>query len=453
MSPLTLRRYRAERLLRRDFREQRGKVLTIVRGRLRAHGVQLGESDLEECYAAAWQGLYASVLAGEDVANPTGWLALVCFRRAIDEHRSRRGARERLDNEDDAAAAAAVEPDLAGELDDRVRLRQTFEGLRMRLNRRECEAATLCYVQGLSRAEAATRMGISELRMRKLMEGAAGRPGVAGVVAELLESIRAGAFCEEHASLMRGLAFGILAPDGERYRLAQLHRRECPACRAYVVSLRGLAAALPPLYLPPGGLGAARGAGVGARAGAGVGARAGAGVGARAGAGVGARAGAAGIRASGGARAGSPLVAKLAVGCVLVVVGGSGLVFAGGAPHRRRPPRWPSQPAEERSVAAHLPAARRGPVGPLKAKRSSTARGRPRRNVGSTVPGTAGTTMAGTTAGTASGSGRVAATAGTATRQTAGISPEFSPEHRSAPAFGTGPPTSTTGAAREFGVR
>lgn len=49
---------------------------------------------------------------------------------------------------------------------------------------------------------------------------------------------------------MRGLAFGLLDPDGERYRLAVLHRRECPSCRAYVASLRGLAAVLPPISVP-----------------------------------------------------------------------------------------------------------------------------------------------------------------------------------------------------------
>ena len=90
-------------------------------------------------------------------------------------------------------------------------------------------------------------MGISESRMRKLMEGPGpGRPGVAGKVGELVETIRGGGWCEEQGSLMRGFAFGILDPQGERYRLALAHQRECPACRAYVLSLRGLAAVLPP---------------------------------------------------------------------------------------------------------------------------------------------------------------------------------------------------------------
>ncbi|HWX46124.1 MAG TPA: hypothetical protein VNY52_12485, partial [Solirubrobacteraceae bacterium] len=153
----------------------------------------------------------------------------------------------------DPLEQAAAEPDLAAALDDRARLRQLFEALRGRLNARECEAASLCYLQGLTRAQAAQRMGISAARMGKLMEGAGpGRPGVAGKVGQLLEAIRGGEWCEQQSSLMRGFAFGILDPRGERYRLARLHQRECPACRAYILSLRGLAAVLPPLPLPWG---------------------------------------------------------------------------------------------------------------------------------------------------------------------------------------------------------
>jgi RNA polymerase sigma factor (sigma-70 family) len=314
MSPLTVRRYRAERLLRKEFEGLRGRVMGTVRGRLRASGVTLDPSDLEACYAQAWQGLYAAMLAGDEIANPTGWLALVTYRRAIEEHRSRRriyptsgvGESDQLHGgHDDAEAWGALERDFASELDDRIRLRQVFEGLRGRLSAREQEAAALCYLQGLSRAEAAERMGISESRMRKLMEGqGAGRPGVAGKVGELVETIRGGGWCEEQGSLMRGLAFGILDPEGERYRLALAHRRECPACRAYIVSLRGLAAVLPlPVFLP-GVLGAGALAGTGAGVGASAGAQAGAGAGASAGAQAGSGIGGA-LTASGTAGAGA----------------------------------------------------------------------------------------------------------------------------------------------------
>jgi DNA-directed RNA polymerase specialized sigma24 family protein len=263
MSPLSLRRYRAERLLREEFEGLRAKVLATVRRRLGAMGVILDAGDLEACYAQAWQGLYAAVLAGQEIANPTGWLVLVTFRRAIEDHRSSHVERRAVDVEADEQG---LEPDLASQMDDHRRLRQVFEALRERLSERECQAASLCYLQGLSRAEAAASMGISETRMRKLMDGdGSGRSGVAAKMGELLSIIRTGGWCEERSSLMRGFAFGILDPEGERYQLALIHQRECPACRAYVASLRGLAAILPPVFLR-GGIGAGvagAGAGVG----------------------------------------------------------------------------------------------------------------------------------------------------------------------------------------------
>jgi DNA-directed RNA polymerase specialized sigma24 family protein len=337
VSPLTVRRYRAERMLRKEFEGLRGRVMGMVRGRLRASGVSLDASDLEACYAQAWQGLYAAMLAGEEIANPTGWLALVTYRRAIEEHRSRRrsyptegvGAPDGPRGGYGGGESEPVqERDFAEELDDRIRLRQVFEGLRGRLGERELQAAALCYLQGLSRAEAAARMGISEQRMRKLMEGPGpGRPGVAGKVGELLETVRGGGWCEEQGSLMRGLAFGILDPEGERYRLAMAHKSECPACRAYILSLRGLAAVLPVPFLP-GLLGAGALAGI-AGAGAGVGSGVGAGSGAGA-AGTGAGAGAAGAGA--GAQVGSGIGALSASGAAGAGAGAAsgGWLLAGG---------------------------------------------------------------------------------------------------------------------------
>jgi RNA polymerase sigma factor (sigma-70 family) len=246
-----LQRYRAERLLRKGFGELRSKVLAIVRSRLRAKGLTLDRSDLEACYAQAWHGLYAAVLDGETVESPEAWLVLVTFRRALDDLRS--ASRARPGERDDVATLAAdavAEPDIAADIDDRARLRSVFEAIRSRLSTRECEAASLCYLQGLSRAEAAARIGISERRMQKLMEGSGGTAtGVAGKVGELLATIQAGGWCEQQSSLIRAYAFGILDRDGERHALAVAHTRECPACRAHVAALRGLASVLPPLPL------------------------------------------------------------------------------------------------------------------------------------------------------------------------------------------------------------
>jgi DNA-directed RNA polymerase specialized sigma24 family protein len=357
MSPPPVLRYRVELLVRKEFKAMSPKVLGAVRGRLRASGVSLDVSDLEACYAHAWQGLHTDLLAGKEIENREGWLVTVTFRRAIDEHRSRRrsyptqgvGESDGFHGGHGAGGAEgtlehAIEHDFAGELDNRIRLRQLFEGLRGRLSAREQEAATFCYLQGMSRSEAAARMGISEARMRKLMEGpGAGRPGVAGKVGELIEAIRGGSWCEEQGSLMRGYAFGVLDPEGERYRLALAHQSECPACRAYIRSLRGLAEVLPPLpalmHWVLGG--AAAGAGAGAHAsaghasaGAGGGASAGVGAGGGAGAGVGVASagGAAGATAGGGwLFAGGGIGAKLAVGCLVAALG-AGCVALTGTP-------------------------------------------------------------------------------------------------------------------------
>ncbi len=218
----------------------------------------------------AWHGLYATVLEGERVENPSAWLVLVTFRRAIDEHRAagRAGVLGLEEIGSYPSRFDATRTDLAAELDDRARLRHIFEALRSRLSARECEAASLCYLQGLSRAEAAERMGLGEARMRKLMEGAgAGRPGVAGKVGELLETIKAGGWCEQQSSLMRAYAFGILEPGGERHALAMAHCRECPACRAHVASLRGLASVLPLPLISPLALAGASGGGASAAGG------------------------------------------------------------------------------------------------------------------------------------------------------------------------------------------
>jgi DNA-directed RNA polymerase specialized sigma24 family protein len=341
VSPLSLRRYRAERLLRREFETLRCRVIGAVDRRLRASGPGLDRCDLEACYAAAWQGLYMTTLAGTEVENPAGWLVLVTFRRAVEERRARMRAHRDGQRMPDAARDArgetraavppALERDLAAELDQRVRLRQLFEGLRGRLSAREREAAVLCYLQGLTRAEAAARMGVSDARMRKLMEGrGAGSPGVAGKVGVLVASVRDGRWCEEQGSLMRALAFGVLEPRGERHRLALAHALGCPACRSYVASLRGLAAVLPPVLAPWGAAAASLGGGIGGAASTPAVAGAGAGAGAAGG----------GWLLTGGAVGG-----KLALGCLVALGVGAGCAVIEGrvvipAPSHRRAGAW-----------------------------------------------------------------------------------------------------------------
>lgn len=378
MSPAILRRYRAERLLRRDFQGLRGQVLGTVSGRLRAGGLSLDGSDLEACYAQAWQGLYAATLDGEEIDNARAWLVLVTYRRAIEELRARRDRDAELEDE------PAHEPGLERAIDDRERLRELMEGMRAQLDVREREAAALCYLQGYSRSQAAARMGISETRMRKVMEGSGrGEKGVSGKVGAIVETIRQGAFCEEQGSLMRALAFGVLDPEGERHRLAMLHHRRCPACRRYVASLRGAAAVLPPVLTLPGhGAGGLAGlAGLGHHGAAGL-SGSGSGAGAGAGAPVGAL-GASAVAGGGGAAGGSwllggaPLGAKLAVGCLLALGVGAGCVALQepGTAHGRRRVEHARRPGPARSVAtASSASVALAPAGPAPAGEGARAK-------------------------------------------------------------------------------
>jgi RNA polymerase sigma factor (sigma-70 family) len=341
MGSMLLYRFRAERLLQEEFESLRAGVTGNVAARLRAAGVQLDACDLDACYATAWQGLYTAMLDGQQISSPAGWLVLVTHRRALDEHRARR----RFDYTPLEDHGERDSSDLAAELDDRTRLRQLLEALYVRLSAREREAATLCYLQGLSRAEAAAQMGISDSRMRKLMEGrGSARPGVCAKLGALVQTIESGRWCEQQGSLMRGFAYGILDPQGERYRLARVHHAGCPSCRAYVLSLRGLAAVLPPVpamlhWMLGAGAAAGAGAGVGAGGGSGVGAGAtsGAGVSGAGGAALSAS-GAAGVGAAGSSwwLAGGPVGAKLAVGCLLALGVGAGCVALEGHSHGGR---------------------------------------------------------------------------------------------------------------------
>jgi RNA polymerase sigma factor (sigma-70 family) len=380
MSPAILRRYRAERMLQRDFQALRNRVLGSVSARLRSSGLTLDRGDLEASYAAAWQGLYTAALEGEEIDNAQAWLVLVTYRRAIEELRSRRDHDARIEGE------GTHEPGFESAIDDRERLRQLMEGMRGRLGVREREAAALCYLQGYSRAQAAARMGISEARMRKVMEGSGrGDAGVAGKVGAIVETIQQGAFCEQQGSLMRALAFGVLDPDGERHRLAMLHHRRCPACRRYVASLRGAAAVLPPVLTLPGhGAGGLAGlAGLGHHGAAGL---SGSGMGAGSGASTGAL-GASAVAGGGGAAGGSwllggaPLGAKLAVGCLLALGVGAGCValqVPGSAQHGHRIEHarraGPTRAATASTARVLLPPASTAPVRDSSRGRTTVAR-------------------------------------------------------------------------------
>jgi DNA-directed RNA polymerase specialized sigma24 family protein len=256
---------RADRTIERDYTELRGPVLRALRGKLRARGVDVDPADLDGFYNQAWHALYEKLREGEAVENPTAFLTQVAFFRAIDDYRQLHVDRRAGDDAlpPDGLDGLATEPDLASALDDTRSLQAFIEGMKDRLTPTECSAATLCYLHGMTRPEAAEALGVSPKRMQKIMDGVSKKVGV------LTEEIQAGRWCESRTSLMKAYALGLLDPAGERHVLAAAHLRECSACRRYVLSLRGLGAIAPPVALP---LVVVAGATGGAAAGGGAGA-------------------------------------------------------------------------------------------------------------------------------------------------------------------------------------
>ena len=218
----------------------------------------LDESDLEACYAQAWQGLYSGVLEGQEIANPAGWLALVTYRRAIDEHRAR------------AAPGASASPARRGTAQARTAARREPRLPARRRARRSRPAAPA--VRGAARAaQRARARGRGALlpagplaRRGRGADGCErgahaqadggsrrGRPGVARKVGELVETIRAGGWCEEQGSLMRALRLRHPRPrrasaTGSRSRTAVNARPAAPTSSRCA----GLAAVLPPVLSP-----------------------------------------------------------------------------------------------------------------------------------------------------------------------------------------------------------
>lgn len=261
MTLLATRRQREARdRIERDYRAMKADVLRTVRSILLSrHNLRLSEDDLDACYNAAWQTLYESLRKGveleqpggnlvkaadlgpADLRNEGGFLVTVCLRRAIDEvRRTQPGRRvDALEVED-----RGVEIDLATALDNRRILREFVAGLREKLTDRECQVATLCWIEGYTRPEAADILRLPESRVQKIMDAATPK------IAEFTQTIQEGSWCEEHASMMRAHALYLHDPGGERYALAEHHLADCPSCRRMVRALRGLGAIIPPVWFP-----------------------------------------------------------------------------------------------------------------------------------------------------------------------------------------------------------
>jgi DNA-directed RNA polymerase specialized sigma24 family protein len=235
-------RQRAERTAQAHYRSLEKEVVGVVGRRLSARNMRLDSSDLEEAYCLAWHGVYEEIKRGTKIANLTGMLVEITWRRAVDTYRGlQTGQHADVDID-----AHGVEVDLDEQLDDQQKLQRFIKRLKRRLSWQECQAVSLCLIHGYSRPEARELLGIEdEERMQKLMDRAMRKIGgiVAGIDAR-------GCGGDEWACMLRAYALGLLGEDERDYRRASEHIEDCASCRRYVLGLRGLAAIVPPVGLP-----------------------------------------------------------------------------------------------------------------------------------------------------------------------------------------------------------
>jgi DNA-directed RNA polymerase specialized sigma24 family protein len=235
-------RLRAQRQLERDYEALKASTLRSLASKLRARALSVPDADLEGYYNQAWHALFEQMSDGAAIENTGGFLVQVAYRRALDDLRRVGPPRAGLDD----VAGHAVADDPLERLDDRRRLREFVEAMREELDERERTAASLCYLHGYTRPQAAQAMGLTEGRMKKVMDD------VSKTVGRFTREIVAGTRCEHRASSNKAYAMGLLDPDGERYNAVRAHLDECSACRADVLRMRGLAIVAPPVLLPWG---------------------------------------------------------------------------------------------------------------------------------------------------------------------------------------------------------
>ncbi|MBJ7353229.1 MAG: sigma-70 family RNA polymerase sigma factor [Thermoleophilaceae bacterium] len=230
----------ADQVIGEEYEAFKDEVTRTVAGKLAASKIRFAELDMDGFYNQAWYGLYTKLQDGQQIENRKGLLVQMTYRRAIDEYRTLHP-----DRHADPVVLETLGTDdpIEETLDQQREFKQFVEGMRSELSQRELRAATLCYVYGFSRPEAAEQIGVRPKRMEKIMDE------VSRKLRPVLASIKEGTWCEDRAVLINQFALGALEPESDDYREAVAHLEGCPGCRRHVMGTRGLTAVTIPSAL------------------------------------------------------------------------------------------------------------------------------------------------------------------------------------------------------------
>lgn len=342
----------ADEVIGAEYDAFKDEVTRTVAGKLSASKIRFADLDMDGFYNQAWYGLYTKLQDNQQIENRKGLLIQMAYRRAIDEYRTLHPDRQA---DPVVLETLGVDNPIEETIDQQQEFKHFVEGMRSELNQRELQAATLCYVYGMSRPEAAEQVGVRPKRMEKIMDE------VSRKMRPVLASIKEGTWCEDRAVLINQFALGALDPESTDYREAIDHLEGCSGCRRHVMGTRGLTAVTIPSALMLFALtGAAVGAGAAGAAAAGSSTAGGSSAGGAAAAGTGA-----GI---GGAAQIAAVVAAVAAVAAGGVVAANQLSGGGNSP-APAPTSQNSDAAATAGVAAGKAKARKAA-----AKKKSTAK-------------------------------------------------------------------------------
>jgi DNA-directed RNA polymerase specialized sigma24 family protein len=191
------------------------------------------ELDVGAFYNSAWASLHEALSEGVSIDRPVGYLIVLTYRRGIDEARKAKPGKRATP---DVIEKIGTSQDLATTLDDRASIASFQEAMSEVLTDKEHAVIVLCVFGGFTRPQVADMLGETYKRMERILDDARAK------LRPLARSIERGEWCARYSSRLRALTLGMLDERGARYASTVAHLDRCPACRAELRGLRGVAA-------------------------------------------------------------------------------------------------------------------------------------------------------------------------------------------------------------------
>jgi RNA polymerase sigma factor (sigma-70 family) len=190
--------------------------------------------DADDVCQDVWLDVCRRTAAGTEIHSLVGFARKVAHDRVIDA-RNRARAVELVDVTE-LTDQLGVDPELERSLMAREAFRDQLEVVIESLGPTGAKVVVLRAL-GLSRAEVAERLGVSERRVKRTLEDPEGKAAAGR------EMLRARGRCAMLTLALRDLAVGRLSTESDRWASVHAHLGRCPTCRVTLTRIRDAAGA------------------------------------------------------------------------------------------------------------------------------------------------------------------------------------------------------------------